>query len=76
MQPGSPWLLVGIGVLSFGLAFIGAAVGLILGHLRLPMLIAYLGSPTAGAMTSSRVSPVTVTGLSMQYPSLQSPSAV
>ena len=52
MQPGSPWLLVGIGVLSFGLAFIGAAVGLILGHLRLPMLIAYLGSPTAGAMTN------------------------
>lgn len=56
MQPGSPWLLVGIGVLSFVLAFIGAAVGLILGHLRLPLLIAYLGSPTLGAMTNLIIS--------------------
>jgi uncharacterized membrane protein YfcA len=56
MQPGSPWLLVGIGVLSFGLAFIGAAVGLILGHLRLPLLIGYLGTPTAGAMTNLIIS--------------------
>src|SRR4051794_23975955 len=56
MQPGSPWLLVGIGALSFVLAFIGAAVGLILGHLRLPLLIAYLGSPTAGAMTNLIIS--------------------
>jgi uncharacterized membrane protein YfcA len=56
MQPGSPWLLVGIGALSFALAFIGAAVGLILGHLRLPLLIAYLGSPTVGAMTNLLIS--------------------
>lgn len=56
MQPGSPWLLVGIGVLSFALAFIGAAVGLILGHLRLPLLIGYLGSPTSGAMTNLLIS--------------------
>ena len=56
MQPGSPWLLVGIGVLSFALAFIGAAVGLILGHLRLPLLIAYLGSPTGGAMMNLLIS--------------------
>ena len=56
MQPGSPWLLVAIGVLSFVLAFIGAAVGLILGHLRLPLLIIYLGSPTAGAMTNLIIS--------------------
>ncbi len=56
MQPGSLWLLVGIGVLSFALAFIGAAVGLVLGHLRLPLLIAYLGSPTAGAMTNLLIS--------------------
>src|SRR5262249_41455490 len=56
MQPGSPELLVGIGVLSFALAFIGAAVGLVLGHLRLPMLIAYFGSPTAGAMTNLMIS--------------------
>lgn len=56
MQPGSPWLLVGIALLSFALAFVGAAVGLILGHLRLPLLIAYLGSPTAGAMTNLIIS--------------------
>lgn len=56
MQPGSPWLLVGIGVLSLVLAFVGAAVGLILGHLRLPLLIAYLGSPAAGAMTNLLIS--------------------
>src|SRR3954453_21817758 len=56
MHPGSPWLLVGIGVLSFALAFIGAAVGLILGHLRLPLLIAYLGSPTGGAMMNLLIS--------------------
>lgn len=56
MQPGNPWLLVAIGVVSFALAFVGAAVGLILGHLRLPLLIAYLGSPTAGAMTNLIIS--------------------
>ena len=56
MQPGSPWLLVGIGALSFVLAMIGAAVGLVLGHLRLPALIVYLGSPTAGAMTNLLIS--------------------
>jgi uncharacterized protein len=56
MQSGSPWLLVGIGVASFALAFIGAAVGLILGHLRLPLLIAYLGSPTGGAMMNLMIS--------------------
>jgi uncharacterized membrane protein YfcA len=49
-------VLGGIGLLSFVLSFIGAAVGLVLGHLRLPLLIAYLGSPAAGASTNLAVS--------------------
>src|ERR1043165_5548043 len=56
MQPGSPGLLVAIAIVSFVLAFIGAAVGLILGHLRLPLLIAYLGKPAAGTMTNLIIS--------------------
>jgi uncharacterized protein len=58
MEPGNPWLLVGIGVLSFALAFIGAAVGLILGHLRLPLLVAYFGVPGTGTMTNLIISGV------------------
>src|SRR5436309_6634632 len=51
------WLLLGgIAALSFALSFAGAAVGLVLGHLRLPLLIAYLGSPVAGASTNLAVS--------------------
>lgn len=56
MEPGSLWLLLAIALVSFTLAFVGAAVGLVLGHLRLPLLIAYLGSPGAGAMTNLLVS--------------------
>src|SRR4051794_31674328 len=56
MEPGSPWLLIGIGVLSFVLAFIGAAVGLILGRLRLPLLVAYFGVPGTGAITNLIIS--------------------
>lgn len=48
--------LIGIAFVSFLLSVLGAAVGLILGHLRLPMLIAYLGSPVAGASTNLAVS--------------------
>jgi uncharacterized membrane protein YfcA len=48
--------LGGIGLLSFVLSFLGAAVGLVLGHLRLPLLIAHLGSPVAGASTNLAVS--------------------
>jgi len=58
MEPGNPWLLVGIGVLSFALAFVGAAVGLILGHLRLPLLVAYFGVPGTGTMTNLIISGV------------------
>ena len=48
--------LGGIAVLSFLLSFVGAAVGLVLGHLRLPLLVAHLGSPVAGASTNLAVS--------------------
>lgn len=53
---GSVWLLILIAVVSFALSFIGATVGLVLGHLRLPLLIAYLGSPGAGAAMNLVVS--------------------
>ncbi len=56
MEAGSLVLLIAIALLSFVLSFIGAAVGLILGHLRLPLLILYLGHPGAGAMTNLLVS--------------------
>ncbi len=49
-------LLVGTGVVSFALSYAGAAVGLILGHLRLPLLVYTLGSPIAGASTNLAVS--------------------
>lgn len=48
--------LIGIALVSFALSAMGAAVGLVLGHLRLPLLIAYLGSPAAGASTNLAVS--------------------
>jgi uncharacterized membrane protein YfcA len=67
MEPGSLWLLAGIAVLSFVLSFIGAAVGLILGHLRLPVLIAYLGGPGAGAMTNLIISGVGALGGSVRH---------
>src|SRR3954470_2988319 len=49
-------ILGGIGLLSFVLSYIGAAVGMVLGHLRLPLLVAYLGSPVSGASTNLAVS--------------------
>ena len=55
---GSPWMLLLIGVISFVLAFVGSAVGLILGHLRLPLLIQYLGSAPSGAACNLLVSGV------------------
>jgi uncharacterized membrane protein YfcA len=48
--------LAGIGAVSFVLSLLGAAVGMVLGHLRLPLLVAYLGSPVAGAATNLAVS--------------------
>jgi uncharacterized membrane protein YfcA len=49
-------ILSGIGLVSFALSFIGAAVGMVLGHLRLPLLVAFLGSPVSGASTNLGVS--------------------
>jgi uncharacterized membrane protein YfcA len=48
--------LVGIGLVSFVLSYIGAAVGMVLGHLRLPLLVAVLDSPVSGASTNLAVS--------------------
>ncbi len=56
MESGNIGLLVAIGALSFVLAFVGAAVGLILGHLRLPLLVAYFGVPGTGTMTNLIIS--------------------
>lgn len=56
MEPTQILTLIGIAAASFLLSVLGAAVGLVLGHLRLPMLIAYLGSPVAGASTNLAVS--------------------
>jgi uncharacterized membrane protein YfcA len=56
MQPQDLLLLGGIGLVSFVLSFIGAGVGLVLGHLRLPLLVAFLGSPVSGASTNLAVS--------------------
>jgi uncharacterized membrane protein YfcA len=58
MDPTQPWMLGLIALLSFLLSFIGAAVGLVLGHLRLPLLVAYLASPPAGAACNLLVSGV------------------
>jgi uncharacterized membrane protein YfcA len=49
-------ILGGIGAVSFALSFVGAAVGMVLGHLRLPLLVAFLGSPVTGASTNLAVS--------------------
>ncbi|MBY0457683.1 MAG: sulfite exporter TauE/SafE family protein [Gemmataceae bacterium] len=49
-------LLVVTGVVSFVLSYVGAAAGLILGHLRLPLLVFTLGNPIAGASTNLAVS--------------------
>ena len=46
-------LLGAITIVSFTLAFYGAAVGLILGHLRLPLLNCYL--PSAGAASATNL---------------------
>ena len=56
MGQGSPTLLVLIAVTSFALAYIGASVGLILGHLRLPLLIAYLGPGPLGPAANGLIS--------------------
>jgi uncharacterized protein len=48
--------LAAIAAVSFALSFYGAAVGLVLGHLRLPLLIYYLPSTAAGMATNLAIS--------------------
>src|SRR5205085_10356700 len=52
----SLFALTGIALASFALSFYGATIGLILGHLRLPMLIYYLPSTAAGMATNLAIS--------------------
>jgi uncharacterized membrane protein YfcA len=56
LTPETFLLLTLTGVLSFVLSYLGAAVGLILGHLRLPLLVYILHNPIAGASTNLAVS--------------------
>jgi uncharacterized membrane protein YfcA len=58
MDAQNHWLLAAIAMLSFVLSFYGAAVGLIMGHLRLPLLIYYLPSTAAGMAVNLAVSGV------------------
>jgi uncharacterized membrane protein YfcA len=48
--------LVLIGIASFGMSYLGAAVGLVLGHFRLVLFTYVLGNPAAGAATSLAIS--------------------
>ena len=50
------WALAGIAAVSFLLSLIGATVGLVLGHFRLPLLAAYTGSAVGGAATNLAIS--------------------
>lgn len=56
----SPELLVlgVVALISFGLSYLGASVGLVFGQLRLPILVYWLGSPAVGAATSLAISAV------------------
>ena len=45
--------LVLIGIASFGMSYLGAAVGLVLGHFRLVLFTYVLGNPAAGAAMAS-----------------------
>lgn len=47
-----------IALVSFGLSYVGSSVGLMLGHLRLPLLVHWVGSTVAGAGTNLAISAV------------------
>ncbi|MCA9717173.1 MAG: sulfite exporter TauE/SafE family protein, partial [Myxococcales bacterium] len=51
-------VLAMLALVTFLLAYVGATVGLVLGHFRLPLLIWWLGSPVVGASTSLAISTV------------------
>lgn len=56
MDASSLGFLALVGAVSFTLAFYGSAVGLILGHLRLPLLIYLLPTTAAGMATNLAIS--------------------
>lgn len=58
MSPTDLLILLLVALLSFGLAYLGASVGLVLGQLRLPVLVYWLGSPVVGAGTSLAISTI------------------
>lgn len=58
MDPFDLLILLLVALLSFGLAYLGASVGLVLGQLRLPALVYWLDSPVVGAGTSLAISAV------------------
>ncbi|MCH9687172.1 MAG: sulfite exporter TauE/SafE family protein [Deltaproteobacteria bacterium] len=47
-----------VALMSFGLSYVGASVGLVFGQLRLPVLVYWLGSPAVAAATSMGISSV------------------
>lgn len=47
---------LGLSALSFALSYLGSSVGLMLGHVRLPLLVYFLGSAATGAGTNLAVS--------------------
>src|SRR5437763_89454 len=49
---------LGIAAISFVLSYLGSSVGLMLGHVRLPLLVWFLGSAATGAGTNLAVSSV------------------
>jgi uncharacterized protein len=58
-MPTPDFLVLGlVALLSLGLSYLGASVGLVLGQLRLPILVYWLGSPLVGAATSLAISAV------------------
>ncbi len=58
-MPNPDFLVLGlVALLSFGLSYLGASVGLVFGQLRLPILVYWLGSPAVGAATSLAISAV------------------
>jgi uncharacterized membrane protein YfcA len=60
-------LIIFTSFLSFALSWLGASIGLILGHLRLPLLIYILDSPILGALSNLIISGFGALGGSIQH---------
>ena len=59
--------MVGLAIFSFFLSLLGSSVGLMLGQLRLPALVLWLGSPALGAGTNLAISSVGALGAFVQH---------